>query len=236
MKTVNLPNEAAAYDLDGGEDGCPNKKTHFYEFKEYAILVKIIEQVAQNLKLLRDSEKSYEQFLFIVDTYQEQPHLIDPFLNEIFDKLIDTIKQNMSPALATPTKESDAIINECFKYMHCLTKMRGFKKIVQYLPHEINDFEPVLALLARQDIKDVYTWQTRYMLLIWLSIVCMVPFDLTRFNSINESDENTILTRFLDIVTVSGTFISFLNHKLLQKKIKIQTKSLLPPTINLFSL
>jgi len=31
----------------------------------------------------------------------------------------------------------------------------------------------------------------------------MIPFDLTRFNSINESDNNTILKRFLDIVSVS---------------------------------
>ncbi len=202
MKTVNLPNEIAAYDLETGEDGCPNKKTHFYEFKEYATLIKLIESLPHNLKLLRDSEKSFEQFLFIVDTYQEQPHLIDPFLNEIFDKLINTIKQNMGDGTVC-NKEKDAIINECFKYMHCLTKMRGFKKIVQYLPHEINDFEPVLALLARQDLTDVYSWQTRYMLLIWLSIVCMIPFDLTRFNSINESDNNTILKRFLDIVSVS---------------------------------
>jgi hypothetical protein len=207
MKTVNLANEAAAYDLEGGgsgEDGCPNKKTHFYEFKEYATLIKLIDSLPQNLKLLRDSEKSFEQFLFIVDTYQEQPHLIDPFLNEIFDKLIKTIKENMGDGTASASsKQNDAIVNECFKYMHCLTKMRGFKKIVQYLPHEINDFEPVLALLARQDLTDVYSWQTRYMLLIWLSIVCMIPFDLTRFNSINESENNTILKRFLDIVSVS---------------------------------
>ena len=32
--------------------------------------------------------------------------------------------------------------------------MRGFKKIVQYLPHEVVDFEIVLTLLAKQDIKE----------------------------------------------------------------------------------
>ena len=32
--------------------------------------------------------------------------------------------------------------------------MRGYKKIVQHLPHEVNDFEPLLELLSRQDSKD----------------------------------------------------------------------------------
>lgn len=32
--------------------------------------------------------------------------------------------------------------------------MRGFKKIVQYLPHEVVDFEIVLTLLAKQDIRE----------------------------------------------------------------------------------
>jgi hypothetical protein len=196
-----LPNEAAAYDLDQ-DDACPNKKTHFYEFKEYDTLIKLITNIPINIKSLREKEKSFEQFLIIVDAYQEQPHLIDPFLSDIFDKLISMIKSYMT----IQSVDNDALINECFTYMHCLTKMRGFKKIVQYLPHEINDFEPVLNLLARQDMNDVYTWQTRYLLLIWLSIVCMVPFDLSRFNSIDESDNKTILKRFLDVCIVSLGF------------------------------
>ena len=32
--------------------------------------------------------------------------------------------------------------------------MRGYKKIVQHLPHEVNDLEPLLELLGRQKIKD----------------------------------------------------------------------------------
>lgn len=196
MKTTDLANEAAAYDLEQ-DDACPNKKTHFYEFKEYEQLIKLIDNIPQHVKELREKEKSFEQFLFIVDTYQEQPHLIDPFLSQIFDKLIDLIKQNME------TTTNDAVINEAFKYMHCLTKMRGFKKIVQYLPHEINDLEPVLNLLDKQDMKDSDTWYTRYMLLVWLSIICMIPFDLIRFDAVNETQKKTILNRFLDICTVS---------------------------------
>ncbi len=190
-KVYNLGNE----DVD---DDCPNKKTHFYEFKEYDTVIRLVDNLTTNIKVLRNGEKSFEQFLFICDQYQEQPHLIDPFLLEIFEKLIEIVKKCIrKDGTLNNEQENDQIINECFKYMHCLAKMRGYKKIVQYLPHEINDFEPVLNLLARQNISDVYTWQSRYLLLLWLSIVCMVPFDLKRFDANNENQNESIMNRLL---------------------------------------
>lgn len=189
MISTDLSSEIAAYDL-GKRDACHNKKTDFFESKDCDQLMKLIDKIQINE--VRDKEKSFEQFLSIVDTYQEQSHLIDPFLPKLFGKLIDLIKQNI--------ETNDALINESFKYMYCLTKMKGFKKIVQYLPHEINDLEPVLNLLSRQDMKDPRTWNTRFMLLIWLSTICTIPFDLSHFN---ESHQTAILNRLLDICTVN---------------------------------
>ena len=195
MSNKKLENEAADFDLDN-DDQCPDKQTNFYKFKEYDTLISLIEKLPENLKSLREKERSCEHFLLICDTYQEQPHLVDPFLQEIFEKLIKIVKSNMSESA------NDELINEAFKYMYFLTKMRGYKKIVQHMPHENVDFEPVLNLLARQSLDDVFTWQTRYMLLIWLSIVCMVPFDLTRFDLVDENESNTIMQRLLAVCMV----------------------------------
>lgn len=87
--------------------------------------------------------------------------------------------------------------------MHMLAKMRGYKRIVQYLPHEIADLEPVVGLLEQQNPKDVELWPTRYMLLIWLSIVCMIPFDLTRFDDDRQPGEK-IKDRLLNVCVVRG--------------------------------
>lgn len=86
--------------------------------------------------------------------------------------------------------------------MHLLAKMRGYKRIVQYLPHEIGDLEPAVRLLEKQNPKDVDQWPTRYMLLIWLSIVCMIPFDLTRFDD-DRRDSVPIKKRLLNVCAVS---------------------------------
>lgn len=193
--TSSLTNKSGEPDED--ESCCTNKKTHFYEFKEHDQVKKLLDNLSENIKDLRNRERSYEQFRFICDTYQEQPHLIDPFLSNIIDKIINTVKQEIQKD--TP---SNILIDQAFKYMHCLAKMRGYKRIVQYLPHEIIDFEPVLKLLESQDPKQSESWETRFILLLWLSIICIVPFDLERFDA-NENQADSILNRFLKITMVS---------------------------------
>ena len=183
---------------------CPSLKTHFYEFKEFTTFMNLIDSVTVNCQELTRQERAHEQFLFICDQYQEQPHLIDKYLSEIFDKLIGTVKFHLGGHGHSTPPCSALVINECFKYMHCLAKMRGFKKIVQYLPHEIADFEPVLKLLAAQDSAETSTWQTRYMLLLWLSIIGMIPFDMNRFDANVSSREGLIMNRLLDLCVVKN--------------------------------
>lgn len=187
-------------DLEEEDLCCTNKKTHFYEFKEHEQVKKLLDNLPENIKELRSRERSYEQFRFICDTYQEQPHLIDPFLGNIIDKIISTVKQEIENE--SPSK---LLIDQAFKYMHCLAKMRGYKRIIQYLPHEITDLEPVLKLLENQDPKNSESWETRFILLLWLSIICIVPFDLERFDA-NDSQTDSILNRFLKITMVSNHF------------------------------
>jgi tubulin-specific chaperone D len=186
------------------DSSCPTRTTHFYKFKEYDIVINLIDALPTNVKELRSKEKAYEKFLFVCDTYQEQPHLVDPYLSQIFEKLIEQVKQSYKRLIideasgdsSLSTQFHNDLINEAFAYMHCLTKMRGYKKIVQHMPHEVVDLEPVLNLLERQDKSDVHKWQTRYMLLLWLSILCMVPFDLSRFD--DGDGKTTIMRRLLD--------------------------------------
>lgn len=51
------------------------------------------------------------------------------------------------------------------------------------------------------------TWETRYMLLLWLSMICLIPFDLARFdgNIISEEGHARVPTmdRILKIAKVS---------------------------------
>jgi hypothetical protein len=75
-----------------------------------------------------------------------------------------------------------SLVHQAFKYLYIVTKVRGYKYISRLFPHEVTDLEPALSLLQKQDPTDCETWETRYVLLLWLSLLAMVPFDMARFD------------------------------------------------------
>ncbi|CAG8620624.1 15997_t:CDS:10, partial [Racocetra fulgida] len=50
--------------------------------------------------------------------------------------------------------------------------------------------EPTFYFMVAQDPKDYTGWETRYVLLIWLSLICMVPFDLKTVDSLAAAEED----------------------------------------------
>lgn len=51
------------------------------------------------------------------------------------------------------------------------------------MSHEVTDLEPVFEFLSAIDSKDPKLWEARYVCFIWLSLICMIPFDLKRIDS-----------------------------------------------------
>ncbi|XP_076866238.1 tubulin-specific chaperone D isoform X2 [Brachyhypopomus gauderio] len=115
----------------------------------------------------------------IMGRYQEQPHLLDPHLEWMTNMLLELIRNEKSPPL---------LVHLGFKFLYIISKVRGYKIFMQLLPHEVCDLQPVLDLLLRQDPKDTETWETRYMLLLWLAMTCLIPFDLSRLDGHLNSD------------------------------------------------
>ncbi len=83
--------------------------------------------------------------LVIFGTYQEQPHLMDPFLREMLGKCIQLISQ---------FNENDKALHFTFKIIHLMTKTRGYKNLTRLMPHTVDDLEPVYEMLKVQDCND----------------------------------------------------------------------------------
>ena len=58
-------------------------------------------------------------------------------------------------------------------------KVRGYKIVVRHLPHETHHVEAVLKILETQD--EHKNWETNYFLLLWMSILVLIPFHLARY-------------------------------------------------------
>jgi len=121
--------------------------------------------------------------------------ILDAFVTPIMRFLQVYVKKAVSAqAFEVPTE-----VKALFLVMCQLCKVRGYKTVVKFFPHEVCDMEQVVELLHFQATPEVETerpeqptdtsnwntqyWQGPYILVLWLSIIVLVPFDLTTIDS-----------------------------------------------------
>lgn len=93
-------------------------------------------------------------------------------------------------------EEADmALVQRVSRVLHAFATVRGYKTVVRFFPHEAKDLEPVVALLVRShdaaldastpvEAEELGTaWETRATLILWLSILVLIPFDLVTVDS-----------------------------------------------------
>ncbi|XP_072299328.1 tubulin-specific chaperone D [Eucyclogobius newberryi] len=162
-------------DSDGGEGGESDKAEVCLlgGFSDSDETKRIISSASEVHGDVVATEVTMQKFLVIMNKYQEQPHLLDPHLDWLMNMLLELIRSENSPP---------SLVHLSFKFLYTICKVRGYKVFMQLFPHEVADVQPVLDLLLRQDPKDSETWETRYMLLLWLSMTCLIPFDLVRLD------------------------------------------------------
>lgn len=162
---------------DVKDDDLPaNTLEHFSELEQ-------VLQMIETMKPIQDSafEREFEQYTEVLSHYQEQPHLLDPHLEILLSRLLTKIRQPTIPA-----GERDA----AFKYLYIISKVRTYKVLVKFMPHELSDLEFVLQLLSQQDPKEFSNWETRYILLLWMSILVLNPFHMSRLDAYGTAPVN----------------------------------------------
>ena len=142
-------------------------------FQEVSEVNEMISKLAQGENGVTALECLLDRFVTIVDYYQEQPHLLDRNIPEFFQSLLSVVMNKEIPVVSR---------HHAFKLMYYFTKTRGYKNILKLLPHEVSDLPLALQLLHEQDETDKTTWESRYMLFIWLSVIILIPFEMSRFD------------------------------------------------------
>ncbi|KAI5644463.1 tubulin-specific chaperone D [Phthorimaea operculella] len=156
------------------DDDCDNiglgcALEHFAEVED---VLNMIDNV-KNIYNTPSFEVEYDKLYSILKQYYEQPHLLDPHLDKMLGKFLELIKDKESP---TELKHA------AFNYMYQIIRVRGYKIVIRHLPHEVSDLLTVLSFLEAQDPNDKETWRSRFVLLLWLSIVVIIPFHMSRLD------------------------------------------------------
>ncbi|GAK62322.1 TBCD protein [Moesziomyces antarcticus] len=148
----------------------------------------------------------------ILDEYQDQAHLLDPYLHSIVSPPVEALQRHVRALSGSSAADSSDLppaesIARLSKLVYAYTKVRGYKTIVHYFPHEVADLTPTLAFLehlrdhADDDSAEAASscWQVRYVCLLWLSLICMIPFDLAKFDCARQTADLSTASRIASV-------------------------------------
>ena len=97
------------------------------------------------------------------------------------------------------------------------------KLSARFFPHEIADLTVVLGYITATSspVQNQLHWPLRYALLLWLSLVCMIPFDLEQFDEVGKSGETAERTDQLPSMAMQCIFSKAISEFRLFQSTKI---------------
>eukprot|EP00667_Euglena_gracilis_P018972 EG_transcript_20247 len=146
-------------------------------FEEADELQALIAAIVQASSGDSHSEARFDRARAILDKYQEMPQLLNPYLEALLAPLVQAV------ALAVASPEDHGVdLPTVARLIYVVSKVRGYKSVVSYFPHEVRFLEPVLHFYLQQK-RESELWELRYSLLLWLSNVVLIPFHLATVDS-----------------------------------------------------
>ena len=129
-------------------------------------------------------QTQFERVSILLGKYQEQPVLLNPHLTEMLSPITTRMLEMISlsgsddPTISPLQKSNESQFHALCKIVQLCCRVRGYKHVMKSFPHEVSHLELCLSLIRAQDSTDYETWETRYVLLLWLCILCLIPFDI----------------------------------------------------------
>jgi hypothetical protein len=145
-----------------------------------------------------------------LEQFQEQPQLLDPYLQKIVPPLAVAFIQCLqyAPAAVKSSTISHLLMSlsaAICRLLYTFCKIRGEKVIVRFLSTETKHLELLLSAIesgicvddTTETVKRAWTWEERYTTLLWLSQLLLAPFDLATISS-SSSDEDAAVEAIPD--------------------------------------
>ncbi|KAH7098995.1 ARM repeat-containing protein [Auriculariales sp. MPI-PUGE-AT-0066] len=120
----------------------------------------------------------------ILMEYQEQSFLLDPFLERMVAPPVNILRQHVADTVNKQAKWCRSRLENLVSLIYSYCRVRGQKAIVRFFPHEVSDLPIVIAYMSLDNgpVSRADWWNLRCLMLLWMSLICMVPFDLHRFD------------------------------------------------------
>ncbi|KAF9765274.1 hypothetical protein IL306_002448 [Fusarium sp. DS 682] len=136
----------------------------------------------------------------LLDPFQELPQLLDPYLPKWIPVLAEAFLKHLQTrhrgkTLSSRSKLLVSVEFAICKIIYTFCKIRGEKVIVRFLNVEAKYLELLLLAIEESEqasADDValgkWSWEERYVVLLWLSHLLLAPFDLSTISSVDLQD------------------------------------------------
>jgi hypothetical protein len=130
-----------------------------------------------------------------IDMHQQDPQLLDVYLHDNIPQLATAYLESLSrhSYVADESNPEYCLLPTAVcKILYVFCKVRGEKVILGLLTNETRYLEPLLLALERaskSETSAAHGWEERYILLLWLSLQLLAPFDLATISSIEPGDD-----------------------------------------------
>ena len=82
-----------------------------------------------------------------MEKYQEQSGILDTVLDRIVSPIMRFFQQYIKKATKNNAYTVPKDVSNLFEIVNWLCKVRGYKTVIKFFPHEVADMEPVVELL-----------------------------------------------------------------------------------------
>lgn len=180
-----------------------------------------------NIDSDEDMSNVSSRVIYILSKYQEQPELLDSMLADFINPMIDYMVTHLREDFEQMSKPYPVSYpySMIMQILYKICEVRGTKNVLKYFPHAVEDLENLVEFIAEADVKS-WQWQVHYILMMWLSMVVIVPFDLETIDSKKDGEDS-----LLDKIVKSSE--RFLNQAGKNKEIasKVVAKLLTRPDV-----
>ncbi|KAK8961092.1 hypothetical protein KSP40_PGU019066 [Platanthera guangdongensis] len=156
-----------------------------YFLQEWELVKSIIGRIVANAGATDPSDAN--KIRSIIDKYQEQGHLLEPFLESIVNPLMSIVQSKSMQLTANIDGILDIIRPICI-IIYSLVTTCGYKSVIRFFPHQVSDLEIAVTLLEKCHNRNPLTslrqestgeMETQCVTLLWLYILVLIPFDIS---------------------------------------------------------
>ncbi|XP_078448092.1 ARM repeat superfamily protein [Wolffia australiana] len=165
--------------------------------KEWELVKSLLDGIASNGGVVDSSD--VQKIRSILDKYQEQGELLEPYLECIVSPLMYIIRTK-AVQLGVDSGEILKIMKPLCIIIYTLVTVCGYKSVIKFFPHQVSDLELAVSLLenchssvSNSSLRQESTgeMETKCVMLLWLYILVLVPFDISTIDT--NAGESTYL-------------------------------------------